>query len=124
MANGIAYINTDLAIVGWLKKRSRLIMLFYYYIHFYSFQIGNYSYQALASPLLHDLMYDVTKHIYIENDVTVYDRWYVNEPKGLNPNIISHIGSGSDHSNFLQRAGIPCIDNRIVRSSVSYILFS
>ena len=41
---------------------------------------GNYSYEAKASPLLHDLIYDTTKAIQMTNNETVYDRWLRNDP--------------------------------------------
>ena len=41
---------------------------------------GNYSFTADASPLLVDLIYDVTKSIPLNDKETVYDRWLKYEP--------------------------------------------
>jgi hypothetical protein len=42
---------------------------------------GNYSYEAKASPLLHDLIYDVTQSIQMMDGSgeTVYERWVKND---------------------------------------------
>jgi hypothetical protein len=43
--------------------------------------IGNFSYLARASPLLFDLIINVTKSIKVENsEKTVYDNWIANSP--------------------------------------------
>ena len=36
---------------------------------------GNYSYTAKASPLLHDIIYDVTRKVQLTSDETVFNRW-------------------------------------------------
>ena len=36
---------------------------------------GNYSYTAKASPLLHNIIYDVTRKIKLTENETVFDRW-------------------------------------------------
>lgn len=92
-ANGVVYINLDVSIYG------------------------NYSYEASASPLLFDMLYNVTKLININENTTVYDRWLQNNPDSTNefPSINPFLGSGSDHMAFLQRAGIPCIDQKFGR---------
>jgi hypothetical protein len=36
---------------------------------------GNYSFTTHASPLIHDVIYNVTKKIKQTNNETVYDRW-------------------------------------------------
>ncbi len=41
---------------------------------------GNYSYRALASPLLFNLVFNVTKSIQITHNETVFDRWLKNDP--------------------------------------------
>jgi hypothetical protein len=45
-----------------------------------SFLLGNYSFTADASPLLVDVIYEVTKSIKLDGDETVYDRWLKYEP--------------------------------------------
>jgi hypothetical protein len=44
---------------------------------------GNYSYEAKASPLLHELIYDITRSINMHdnnnNNETVYERWAKND---------------------------------------------
>jgi hypothetical protein len=61
-------------------------------------------------------MYEVTKKVKMTDKLTVFDRWLYNQPNGDLPYIESNVGSGSDHTNFLQRAGLPCIDQRMIRS--------
>jgi N-acetylated-alpha-linked acidic dipeptidase len=98
--NGIIYINTDLV---------------------YS---GNYSYDAKASPTIHSILLNLTKRIKLfDENVSVYERWLENNPNEEKsvPKINSILGSGSDHTSFLQRVGIPCIDHRFVRSNVCFI---
>lgn len=34
------------------------------------------------------------------------------------------MGSGSDHLAFLQRAGVPCIDQRFIRDNVTTFKFN
>ncbi len=78
---------------------------------------GNYSYRAAASPLLHELIFNVTKSIEIEPNVSLYERWLendINSDKTV-PNLSPHMGSGSDHAAFQQKIGIPCIDQNMVR---------
>ena len=97
MDNSVVYINNDMAMSG------------------------NFSYEAKASPLLHNLLFDTTKNIRVGNSETsVYNRWLENSPNEAStfPKINSIMGSNSDHTAFLQRAGIPCIDHRFVRKSV------
>ena len=40
---------------------------------------GNYSYEAKASPLLHELIYDITRSINMHDNETVYERWAKND---------------------------------------------
>ena len=55
-----------------------------------------------------------------ENE-TVYDRWLKNDPDETNsmPRINSNMGANSDHAMFLQRAGVPCIDQKFVANNVN-----
>lgn len=78
---------------------------------------GNYSYRAYASPILHDLIYDVTKSIRQTSDETVFDRWLKNDPneEKSEPVISPYLGSGSDHMSFLQKVGIPCVEQYFAR---------
>ena len=41
---------------------------------------GNYSYEAKASPLLHELIYETTQAIQMNENETVYQRWLKNDP--------------------------------------------
>ncbi len=41
---------------------------------------GNYSLRALSSPLVYDLIYDVTKSIKMNANESIYDRWLKNDP--------------------------------------------
>jgi N-acetylated-alpha-linked acidic dipeptidase len=49
--NAVAYLNLDISVQG------------------------NYSYTAKASPLLHNIIYDVTRKIKLTENETVFDRW-------------------------------------------------
>lgn len=86
---------------------------------------GNFALAAKASPLLHSLLYNVTKQVQVvggSSGETVYDRWLRNEQDldekipWINPNL----GSSSDHTSFTQRAGVACLDIRLVRNYVSF----
>lgn len=89
--NSIAYLNMDIAVQG------------------------NYSITIDSSPLLHELIYDVTKKIPFNNEESVYDRWlkYEATEDGSKPEIFTALGSGSDFMGFQQRIGIPSMDARI-----------
>lgn len=78
---------------------------------------GNYSYRAYASPVLYDLIYDVTKSVVQSGDETVFDRWLKNDPNKdkTEPVISPYLGSGSDHMSFLQKVGIPCVEQYFAR---------
>ena len=69
---------------------------------------------------MYDFIYDVTKSIKISSSESVFDRWLKNEPNSENtaPKISPYLGSGSDHMAFLQRAGVPCIDQAFIRDKV------
>ena len=41
---------------------------------------GNYSYEAEASPLLYDFIFDTIKSIHFTPSESVYDRWLLNNP--------------------------------------------
>jgi hypothetical protein len=79
---------------------------------------GNYSYRALASPLLFELVYNVTKLIDIEPGESVFSRWTKNAPNAdkTAPAISPYLGSGSDFIGFQQTIGIPCIEQQMVRN--------
>lgn len=87
-ANAIAYFNLDVSMKG------------------------NYSYQAAASPLLFDFVFDVTKQIRVTPSESVFDRWLKNNPneQKTEPDISPYLGAGSDHAAFAQLVGLPCVD--------------
>ena len=60
-ANGVVYFNLDTILQG------------------------NYSFEAAASPLLFDLVFNVTKMVKLTNssNETVYDRWLKNNPNQM-----------------------------------------
>ena len=62
-ANGVVYINMD----NILK--------------------GNYSLTVKASPLFFDMMYSIAKRIDVEEGVSVFKRWAINEPSIENSTI-------------------------------------
>lgn len=78
---------------------------------------GNYSLRVLASPLLFDFIYDVTKSIQMNSNETIYDRWLKNDPDSYKnaPLISPHIGASSDYAGFIQKVGIPCIEQTFIR---------
>jgi len=41
---------------------------------------GNYSYEAVSSPLLYDFIFDTIKTIKFAPNESVYDRWLKNNP--------------------------------------------
>ena len=91
------------------------------YINMDSIIKGNYSYRAIASPLLFQLILNVTKSVHIDENSTetVFDRWLKNEPNSdrTQPLISPYMGSGSDFSSFQQKVGLPCIDQLFVRNA-------
>ena len=42
---------------------------------------GNYSYEAKASPLLYNMLYEVTKAIDVDINESVFDRWVKSDPE-------------------------------------------
>ncbi len=77
-ANGVVYINLDVSIYG------------------------NYSYEAQASPLLFDMLYDVTKLVNVSEEKSVYDRWLENDPRqGEKLPKFEHFSFGSNLLKFL-----------------------
>lgn len=95
--HAIAYLNLDVAVQG------------------------NFTYSASASPVMFDLIYDVTKEIKINETATVFQRMleYQNKGAGDYPTIDTQLGSGSDHMGFQQRVGISCVDSTFKQDSVS-----
>lgn len=98
ISNTIMYVNCDTAIQG------------------------NIALAAKASPLLHGFLYDVAKTIQVAGSKqSVFERWLQNEPDKNNlsqPWINPNLGSSSDHTAFAQRAGVACMDIRLVRNNV------
>lgn len=41
---------------------------------------GNFSYRALASPILHNLILDVTQSVRQTANESAFDRWLKNDP--------------------------------------------
>ncbi|XP_066428520.1 putative N-acetylated-alpha-linked acidic dipeptidase [Eleutherodactylus coqui] len=93
----VAYINVDLALAG------------------------NSTLRALATPILHKLLFEAAKKIENPNPdevragrKSVYDTWLKNQPSSHDPNIprVGNLGSGSDYSPFLQLLGVSAADVR------------
>ena len=82
---------------------------------------GNYSYRAYASPTLYDFLYDVTKSIKQTESESVFDRWLKNDPNKdkTEPKISPYLGSGSDHMSFLQKVGVPCVEQYFARDKTN-----
>ena len=74
---------------------------------------------------MYDFIYDVTKSIKISSSESVFERWLKNEPNSENTasKISPYLGSGSDHMAFLQRAGVPCIDQAFIRDKVICLFY-
>ncbi|XP_069805762.1 N-acetylated-alpha-linked acidic dipeptidase 2-like [Dendropsophus ebraccatus] len=94
-ARAVAYLNVDIAVSG------------------------NSTLQALATPILHKLLYAAAKKVQNPNPdevragrSSVYDTWVKNEPSPHKPNIpsVGDLGSGSDYGAFLQILGVPAVD--------------
>ncbi|XP_069615346.1 N-acetylated-alpha-linked acidic dipeptidase 2 isoform X1 [Ranitomeya imitator] len=85
---GVAYINSDSAIEG------------------------NYTLRVDCSPLLHQLVYDVTKKITSPDEgyvgSSLYDSWLQKDPSLQKKDLprINKLGSGSDFEAYFQRLGI------------------
>ncbi|XP_069494506.1 N-acetylated-alpha-linked acidic dipeptidase 2-like [Ambystoma mexicanum] len=91
----IAYLNVDLALTG------------------------NDSLSAMATPALYTLLYEAAKRVENPNPAevaagrkSVFDTWLAQNPSHYNQSAphIDGPGSGSDHTAFLQLAGIPVLD--------------
>jgi len=84
------------------------------YINIDSAVAGNYSLQTSASPLLHEMMFDVHKRVddpYVQ-DMTVFDKALLAYKDKNYPDThrIYNLGAGSDYFAFYQFVGIPSID--------------
>ncbi|KAM4690072.1 glutamate carboxypeptidase 2-like [Rhinophrynus dorsalis] len=93
----VAYLNVDLALAG------------------------NSTLRALATPILHKLLFEAAKKVDNPNPVevqagrkTVFDTWVANLPSSYDPSIprVGDLGSGSDYASFLQFLGISSADVR------------
>ncbi|XP_063803909.1 putative N-acetylated-alpha-linked acidic dipeptidase isoform X2 [Pseudophryne corroboree] len=93
----VAYLNVDLSLAG------------------------NSTLRALATPILHKLLFAAAKKVENPNPdevragrKTVYDTWVKNLPSSYDPNIprVGDLGSGSDYSPFLQLLGVSAADVR------------
>uniref|UniRef100_A0A8C5QH91 glutamate carboxypeptidase II n=1 Tax=Leptobrachium leishanense TaxID=445787 RepID=A0A8C5QH91_9ANUR len=93
----VAYLNVDLSLAG------------------------NSTLRALATPILHKLLFEAAKKVENPNPEevkagrkTVFDTWVANMPSSNNPSIprVGDLGSGSDYSAFLQILGISAADVR------------
>lgn len=78
---------------------------------------GNYSFFAMASPLLHQALFNASKEVKnpLNKSQSVYDNWLDKFPAsdGRTPTV-PPLGSGSDYSPFCQRSGVPSADIRYV----------
>ncbi|XP_040267546.1 putative N-acetylated-alpha-linked acidic dipeptidase isoform X2 [Bufo bufo] len=93
----VAYLNVDLALAG------------------------NSTLYALATPILHKLLFAAAKKVENPNPEevragrrSVYDTWLKNGPSSHDPNLpyVGNLGSGSDYSPFLQLLGVSAVDVR------------
>ncbi|XP_044128517.1 putative N-acetylated-alpha-linked acidic dipeptidase isoform X2 [Bufo gargarizans] len=93
----VAYLNVDLALAG------------------------NSTLYALATPILHKLLFAAAKKVENPNPDevragrrSVYDTWLKNGPSSHDPNLpyVGNLGSGSDYSPFLQLLGVSAVDVR------------
>jgi len=93
----VAYINIDIAVQG------------------------NATFRASATPTLYQLLFDTTKDIPNPNEeeikqgrLSVFDTWLHVHPDDQSQNNpwVRMLGSGSDYTMFVQRAGVASIDMR------------
>jgi hypothetical protein len=54
------------------------------YVNLDTILFGNFSYEAVSSPLLYDLIFDVIKSIEVAPNESVFDRWVQNDPDPSN----------------------------------------
>ncbi|KAG8560818.1 hypothetical protein GDO81_015143 [Engystomops pustulosus] len=96
-SRAVAYLNVDLSLAG------------------------NSTLRALATPILHKLLYATAKKVENPNPEevragrkSVYDTWVKNQPSSQDPNLprVGELGSGSDYSSFLQILGVSAADVR------------
>ncbi|KAM4664827.1 glutamate carboxypeptidase 2-like [Discoglossus pictus] len=96
-SRSVAYLNVDLALAG------------------------NSTLRALATPILHKLVFEAAKKVENPNPSevsagrkTVFDTWLANLPSSHDSTVpyVGVLGSGSDYSPFLQILGISSIDVR------------
>jgi hypothetical protein len=97
-SQAVAYLNVDIAVEG------------------------NYSLQANGVPLLFETIWNAAKVVPNPNPEevrlgrkTVYDTWIARSPSNITSPIVPKVkgvGSGSDHSPFLQIVGVPVVDFR------------
>ncbi|XP_075049255.1 putative N-acetylated-alpha-linked acidic dipeptidase [Mixophyes fleayi] len=82
---------------------------------------GNSTLRALATPILHKLLFAAAKKVENPNPDevragrrSVYDTWVKNLPSRHDPNIprVGNLGSGSDYAPFLQVLGVSAADVR------------
>ncbi|XP_053330467.1 putative N-acetylated-alpha-linked acidic dipeptidase [Spea bombifrons] len=105
----VAYLNVDLSLAG------------------------NSTLRALATPILHKLLFEAAKKVENPNPEevkagrkTVFDTWVANMPSSHNPSVprVGDLGSGSDYSSFLQLLGISSADVRYNYDQKKYSLSS
>ncbi|KAM4013380.1 putative N-acetylated-alpha-linked acidic dipeptidase [Anomaloglossus baeobatrachus] len=91
---------------------------------------GNSTLLASATPILHKLLFAAAKKVKNPNPCeiragrkTVYDTWVKNQPSLYDPNIprVFDLGSGSDHTSFLQTLGVTAIDMQYTHDKKSSI---
>ncbi|KAM3918010.1 glutamate carboxypeptidase 2-like isoform 2-T2 [Leptodactylus fuscus] len=96
-SRAVAYLNVDLALAG------------------------NSTLRALATPILHQLLFEAAKKVENPNPdeikagrKTVYDTWVKSLPSSHDPNVprVGELGSGSDYAPFLQIIGVSSADVR------------
>jgi len=77
-ANGVVYINIDNVIKGKIKL-FETFSRFKAHLKFNCF-VGNHSLLIKASPLAFDVLYNVSRRVYVDESTTLFDRWLENEP--------------------------------------------
>ena len=106
----------------WVEQmEKRLLLQAVSYINIDIAVQGNDTFRALACPSLNQLLFNSTKSVQNPNyneimkgRPTVYDTWLHNIPDKTNRSVpfVDNIGSGSDYTFFVQKAGVASADIR------------
>ncbi|RUS80607.1 hypothetical protein EGW08_011617, partial [Elysia chlorotica] len=102
---------------AWLQENFQLVsQRAVAYLNIGAMADGNFTLQAVASPLLQKLLYDAARQIQSPDNryVSLYDLWADRPSSKLKlsdkpdePKVLYSVGGAGDESNFYYRAGVP-----------------